>query len=78
VVIGMGLDPTRTLVNSQVILSCGIPFAIIPLVTFTKRKDIMGELVNKQITTILAGLISLLIILLNMYLLYDILFKVKG
>ncbi|MGD0887493.1 MAG: Nramp family divalent metal transporter [Thermodesulfovibrionales bacterium] len=78
VVIGMGLDPTRTLVISQVILSFGLPFAIIPLVTFTKRKDIMGELVNKQITTILAGLISLLIIMLNMYLLYDTLFKVKG
>lgn len=74
VVIGTGLDPTRTLVISQVVLSFGLPFAIIPLAMFTRRKDIMGEMVNKQITTILTGFIAALIIALNIYLLYDTLF----
>jgi len=69
-VILMGLDPTRTLVISQVVLSFGLPFAIIPLVMFTSRTDIMGELVNRRITTILAGLIAALIVALNVYLLY--------
>ncbi len=46
-VIAAGLDPTRTLVISQVVLSFGLPFAIIPLVIFTRRRDLMGVLVNK-------------------------------
>ncbi|MBU1626541.1 Nramp family divalent metal transporter [bacterium] len=74
VVIGAGLDPTRTLVISQVVLSFGLPFAIVPLVMFTGSKNIMGVLVNKKITTILASLVAALIILLNVYLLYQILF----
>ena len=69
-VILMGLDPTRTLVISQVVLSFGLPFAIIPLVMFTSRSDIMGELVNRRVTTILAGLIAAIIVALNVYLLY--------
>jgi manganese transport protein len=71
VVIGAGLDPTRTLVISQVVLSFGLPFAIVPLVMFTRRKDIMGDLVNKRVTTAVASLITALIIALNLYLLYD-------
>jgi manganese transport protein len=74
IVIGVGLDPTRTLVLSQVVLSFGLPFAIIPLVMFTRRRDIMGELVNKRITTIFASLIATLIVALNIYLLYQTLF----
>lgn len=74
IVIAIGLDPTRTLVLSQVVLSFGLPFAIIPLVMFTSRKDIMGVLVNKKITTILASIVAALIILLNIYLLYETLF----
>src|SRR5438045_609632 len=50
VVIGLGLDPSRTLVLSQVVLSFGIPFALIPLVLFTSRRDIMGTLVNSTRT----------------------------
>jgi len=69
-VILMGLDPTRTLVISQVVLSFGLPFAIIPLVMFTSRSDIMGELVNRRVTSILAGLIAAIIVALNVYLLY--------
>ena len=70
VVIGLGLDPTRTLVLSQVVLSFGLPFAIIPLVMFTRRTDIMGDLVNKRTTTISAALIAGMIVLLNAFLLY--------
>lgn len=72
-VIWIGLDPTRTLVMSQVILSFGLPFAIVPLVMFTRNKTIMGEMVNKSLTTVLAGLIAFIIIILNMYLLYQLL-----
>lgn len=74
VVIWMGLDPTRTLVISQVMLSFGLPFAIIPLVMFTRRPDIMGDLVNRRITTMLAALIATIIVALNVYLLYKTLF----
>jgi manganese transport protein len=70
VVIGMGLDPTRTLVLSQVVLSFGLPFAVIPLVMFTCRADIMGDLVNKRVTTMAAALIAAIIVVLNVYLIY--------
>jgi manganese transport protein len=71
VVIALGLDPTRTLVLSQVVLSFGLPFAVIPLVMFTQRKDIMGVLVNRPITNVLAWLAAGLIVVLNVYLLYQ-------
>ena len=71
IVISLGFDPTRTLVISQVVLSFGLPFAIIPLVMFTRRKDLMGTLVNKPITTLLASLSAVLIIALNFFLLYQ-------
>ena len=71
VVIGMGLDPTRTLVVSQVVLSFGLPFAIVPLVVFTRRRDLMGELVNSAFTTTLGVVVAALIVVLNGYLLYE-------
>ncbi|MBE3118442.1 MAG: divalent metal cation transporter, partial [Candidatus Atribacteria bacterium] len=71
IVISIGLDPTRTLVISQVVLSFGLPFAVIPLVMFTSNKIIMGMLVNKRITTLLASLSAALIIALNFFLLYQ-------
>jgi len=71
-VIALGLDPTRTLVLSQVVLSFGLPFAIIPLVMFTRRADIMGALVNQRFTTILATVVAGLIVALNIFLLYQI------
>jgi manganese transport protein len=69
-VIGFGLDPTRTLVLSQVVLSFGLPFAVIPLVMFTRRVDIMGGMVNKRLTTCAATMIAALIVVLNIYLIY--------
>ncbi len=71
VVIGLGVDATRTLVISQVILSFGIPFALIPLVMFTHRRDLMGDLVNHRLTSIAATLVVTLIISLNVFLLYQ-------
>jgi manganese transport protein len=68
VVISLGVDPTRTLVLSQVVLSFGLPFAVIPLVMFTQRKDIMGVLVNRPFTNVLAWLAAGLIVVLNVYL----------
>jgi len=75
VVIAWGLDPTRTLVISQVVLCFGIPFALVPLVLFTCRSDVMGVLVNHRITTIVATIIALLIIGLNMFLLFQTFFR---
>jgi manganese transport protein len=72
IVIALGLNPTRVLVLSQVLLSFGLPFAIIPLVIFTRRKDIMGVLVNNRVTTVVASLAAVFIVLLNFYLLYQI------
>jgi manganese transport protein len=72
IVITLGFDPTRTLVISQVVLSFGLPFAVIPLVYFTSHKKIMGVLVNKRITIITAIVVAALIIILNLYLIYDI------
>lgn len=73
IVIAIGLDPTRTLVLSQVVLSFGLPFAVVPLVIFTNDARIMGPLVNRRVTTILAESAAGLIILLNGYLLYTLL-----
>ena len=71
-VIALGLDPTRTLVLSQVVLSFGIPFALMPLILFTRRTDLMGALVNRPLTTLLATAVAGMIIALNIFLLYQI------
>ncbi len=70
-VIGFGVDTTRALVLSQVVLSFGIPFALVPLVIFTSRRDLMGDLVNRKLTTAVATIITGLIISLNVFLLYQ-------
>ena len=72
VIIWLGFDPTRTLVVSQVVLSFGIPFALIPLVMFTRREDLMGTLVNRKLTTLAASIVALIIVGLNLYLLFDV------
>ncbi len=69
VVIGFRLDPTRTLVISQVVLSFGLPFAIIPLVVYTSRKEVMGVLVNRRGMTIAASIIAMIVVALNIFLL---------
>jgi len=69
VLIAVGFNPTRALVLSQVFLSFGIAFALIPLVLFTSDRRIMGLLVNRRLTNLGAYLVSAVIIALNVYLL---------
>jgi manganese transport protein len=69
VVVALGVNPTRTLVISQVVLSFGIPFALVPLIRFTSRRDLMGQLVNRRGTTIIAWVVAAVIIGLNAFLL---------
>jgi manganese transport protein len=71
VVLGLGLDPSSTLVISQVVLSFGIPFALVPMIVLTRRADVMAELVNRRFTTVVASIVAALIISLNVFLLYD-------
>ena len=70
VVLGLGLPTTDSLVVSQIVLSFGIPFALVPMVLLTRRADIMGPFVNRPITTATASIIATTIIALNVYLLY--------
>jgi manganese transport protein len=69
VVLGIGVSPTRALVLSQVVLSFGIPFALVPLVLLTRRRDVMGVHVNRLPTTVVAIAIATLISALNVFLL---------
>jgi manganese transport protein len=71
IIIAFGIDATRALVLSQVVLSFGIPFALVPLVLFTRRRDLMGDLVNRSLTTVAATVVVALIISLNVFLLYQ-------
>lgn len=64
-VLGLGLDPTRSLVLSQVVLSFGIPFALVPLLLLTRRRDVMGDFVNRRITNLAGAVVAALIIALN-------------
>lgn len=71
VVLAIGLNPTEALVYSQIVLSFGIPFALIPLIIITRDKRIMGEMVNQRITTAAVCVVAAIISCLNVYLLYD-------
>ena len=64
-------DDLTALVLSQVVLSFGLPFAVVPLIMFTRRRDVMGALVNRRLTTALAIVAATVIIALNIYLLYQ-------
>nr|WP_067819701.1 Nramp family divalent metal transporter [Nocardia inohanensis] len=70
VVLAIGIDPTRALIISQVVLSFGIPFALIPLVRFTSDRVLMGADVNHRVTTGLAWLVAAIISALNVALIY--------
>jgi manganese transport protein len=69
VVLAIGFSPTRALVLSQVFLSFGIPFALIPLVAFTGSRGVMGPLVNRRLTSAAAVAVTAVIVALNVYLL---------
>lgn len=71
IVLAVGLNPSRALVLSQVVLSFGIPFALVPLVLLTRREDVMGRLVNHRVTTTVAWAVAAAVIGLNAFLIYD-------
>jgi manganese transport protein len=70
VVLAIGLNPSRSLVISQVVLSFGIPFALIPLLIHCRNRSVMGALVNRRLTTGIATVVVGLIVSLNVFLLY--------
>ncbi len=71
IVLAIGVDPTKSLVLSQVVLSFGIPFALVPLVLLSRNREVMGPLVNRRLTTLVASAVATLIIALNAFLLFD-------
>src|SRR5215211_4310181 len=71
VILAIGVNPSRSLVISQVVLSFGIPFALIPLLIHCRNRRIMGALVNRRATTAIATLVVTLIVSLNVFLLYQ-------
>ena len=70
VILAIGLNPSRSLVISQVVLSFGIPFALIPLLIHCRNRNVMGALVNHRLTTAVATVVVTLIVCLNVFLLY--------
>lgn len=70
VVLAVGAEPSRALVVSQVVLSIGIPFALVPLMVLTARRDVMGEHVNARGTTAAACVVAAIVIALNASLLW--------
>ncbi|MDQ3628426.1 MAG: Nramp family divalent metal transporter [Actinomycetota bacterium] len=70
IILAVGVDPTLALVASQVVLSFGIPFALVPLVLLTRRRDVMGSLVNHPATTAAGSVVAALIIAMNVALIY--------
>jgi manganese transport protein len=75
IILAIGLNPSRSLVISQVVLSFGIPFALVPLLIFCRNRDIMGTLVNHRLTTTVATVVVFLIVSLNVFLLYQTFFS---
>jgi manganese transport protein len=75
IILAAGLNPSRSLVISQVVLSFGIPFALIPLLIHCRNHQVMGALVNRRTTTVIATVVVTLIVSLNVFLLYQTFFS---
>lgn len=71
VIVAMGMDPTLTLVISQVVLSIVLPLPVVALIYFTRRKDLMGVLTNKRHVTILSSIFAAIILSLNLWLIFQ-------
>jgi manganese transport protein len=71
IVLASGVNTTDVLVLSQVVLSFGIPFALVPMILLTRRADLMGALVNRRHTTVIASIVAAMIIGLNIFLLWE-------
>jgi manganese transport protein len=74
VILAVGASPTSALILSQVVLSFGIPFALVPLVILTSRRDVMGVHVNRRLTSGLAYGVAGLITAMNVFLISQQLF----
>jgi manganese transport protein len=74
VVLAIGLNPTDALVGSQVVLSFGIPFALVPLLMIASKREVMGAMVNPRWLTAIAGVLAAMIIALNVFLLQQVFF----
>lgn len=74
IILFAGVNPMDALVWSQVVLSFGIPFALVPLILVTSNRMVMGPLTNRTITTVIASVVAALVITLNLYLIYQIIF----
>lgn len=70
VILAVGIDPSRALVISQVVLSFGIPFALAPLIRLTSERRLMGDDTNHRLTTACGWAVGALITLLNVVLIY--------
>ena len=68
-IVAIGVNPAKALILSQVVLSFGIPFALIPLVLFCRNRSLMGGLVNRRSTTAAAVVVTVVIVGLNVFLL---------
>jgi manganese transport protein len=73
VVVGIGVNPTRALVLSQVLLSIALPLPMIALLMFTRRKDLMGEFVNRALTNVAAIVGAAVVLALNGFLIWQVL-----
>ena len=69
VILALVSDPTQALVMSQVVLSFGLPFALVPLLLFTARRDIMAQFTNRIVTTVVGTTITVVVLSLNAFLL---------
>jgi manganese transport protein len=74
IILALGVSPTSALVLSQVVLSFGIPFALVPLVVFTSSRTVMGVHVNRRMTSVVAYGVASLITAMNLFLIYQQLF----
>jgi manganese transport protein len=70
-VLALGMDVTRALVLSQVVLSFGIPLAVIPLVLMTSEREVMGIHVNRPMTTVVAWICAIVIVAMNIFLIFQ-------
>jgi manganese transport protein len=70
VILALGVDPTFALVLSQVVLSFGIPFALVPLVWLTARRPLMGSFTNRRPVTVAASCVAFAVVVLNVVLIY--------
>jgi manganese transport protein len=74
IIVALGVDPNFTLVISQVVLSLVLPMPVIALIYFTRRKDLMGNLTNQRLVTVLSTLSTIIIVFLNLILIYQTVF----